>query len=412
LVVKDTGADFTLMGQMVILALIQLGGLGIVVFGVVFSLLLGQALSLRESVAVQDLLSTNTLNRIGNMIGFIFTFTLVVEVLGTFGLMSLWRSDPQWTGTVQDQWFYSLFHAISAFCNAGFGLYGDSLERFDGRWEVYGVIAPLIILGGMGFSVLYNLCNVIVDRIKRTLAWICSSQARLMMRPPKPVSLQSKIVVSVSVFLILAGTVLLYTLDRWSDGGRAGSCASWPAAFFQSISARTAGFNTIAIHEMTGSGQLVLMVLMFLGGSPGSTAGGIKTVTLAVIVMAIVTTLRKRGEVEMFHRSVGTAVVGRAVTVTGLFVGVLLLATFLLSITERGHTADVTLDAILFETTSALGTVGLTTGITPNLTALGKCIIIFVMLIGRLGPLTLLAALTFDIKAARYSYPAEPVMVG
>lgn len=412
LVVKDTGTDFSFMGQLVILTLIQLGGLGIVVFGAVFSLLLGQALSLRESVAMQDLLNTNTLTRIGNMIGFIFGFTLIVEILGTVGLMTLWRSDPNWTGAEPEQWFYCIFHAISAFCNAGFGLYGDSLERFGGSWQVYAVIVPLIVLGGMGFGVLYNLCNVCANRIKRACVWLFSMQARLAMRPPKPVSLQAKIVVSVSVLLIVGGTVSLYVLERWSGGPEVGSCASWRAAFFQSVTARTAGFNTIAINEMTPAGRLVLMGLMFLGGSPGSTAGGIKTVTLAVIVMAIVTTLRRRSEVEIFRRAVDIAVVGRAITVMGLFIVVLVGASFLLTFTERGHADQVTLWDILFETTSALGTVGLTTGITPILTGLGKCIIIVVMLVGRLGPLTLLAALTFDLKAARFNYPREPLVVG
>ena len=162
---------------------------------------------------------------------------------------------------------------------------------------------------------------------------------------------------------------------------------------------------------MTAPSKLTLILLMFIGGSPGSTAGGIKTVTLAVIVMTVITTLRKRSEVELFRRSIRTVVVGRATTVALLFVLVLFLAIFALSLTESGNPA-ISLSAIAFESTSALGTVGLSTGITPLLTTTGKWIIMIVMLIGRLGPLTLLAALTFDLKPVRYNYPQEAIIVG
>jgi trk system potassium uptake protein TrkH len=184
-------------------------------------------------------------------------------------------------------------------------------------------------------------------------------------------------------------------------------------ALFQSITARTAGFNTLNISAMSPSSRFVLILLMFIGGSPGSTAGGIKTVTLAVIVLTVIAALRKREEVEMFRRSIRIVVVGRAITVTLLFAAVLFGATLSLSITES-H-SGLSMSDIMFETGSALGTVGLTTLTTEqsaSLTDAGKLIIIAVMLIGRLGPLTLLAALTFNLKPARYNYPDEAVIVG
>jgi trk system potassium uptake protein TrkH len=181
---------------------------------------------------------------------------------------------------------------------------------------------------------------------------------------------------------------------------------------FQSVTARTAGFNTVDIAAMTPSSKIVLMLLMFIGGSPGSAAGGIKTVTLAVIVMTVVATLRKRGEVEMFRRSVRLVVVGRAITVALLFLVVLFATTLALSVTEGPLSKGFTMLDIMFESGSALGTVGLSTGVTPTLTTAGKIIIIIVMLIGRLGPLTLLAALTFNLKPIRYNYPDEAVIVG
>ena len=159
LIVKDTGQDFSLMGQVVILSLIQLGGLGIVVFGAVFALLLGQAFSLRESVAMQDLLSARTLSRIGNMIAFIFIGTIFIEAIGTISLFGMWDDVPSWSGRY-DQWFCSVFHSISAFCNAGFSLFNKSFINYNRNWQVYGVVCPLIILGGLGFSVLYDLVNI------------------------------------------------------------------------------------------------------------------------------------------------------------------------------------------------------------------------------------------------------------
>jgi trk system potassium uptake protein TrkH len=326
-------------------------------------------------------------------------------------LLPIWDHDPQWTGkVVQQRWFYSIFHAISAFCNAGFGLYSDSLERFDQRPGVYLVIAPLIVLGGLGFSVLYNLFDVLADRIKRSWIWLTFKHARLTMAPPKRVALQTKLVLSMSLILILVGTIGIYIFDALTGPPGRLTHAGWGAAFFQSVSARTAGFNTVSIADLAPTARLWLIVLMFIGGSPGSAAGGIKTVTLAVIVMALMTTLRKRSEVEVFRRSISNAVVGRALTVILLFMAAAFVGTLLLSLTERS--AQVPLSDLLFEVTSALATVGLSTGITPALTVAGKFIIIALMLIGRLGPLTLLAALTFDMKPARYNFPREPVMVG
>lgn len=409
LVVKNTGTDFSLMGQVVILSLIQLGGLGIVVFGAVFALLLGQALSVREQVAMQDLLSARTLGRIGNMISFIFFGTLLIEGLGVLGLRGMWQQAP---GAVADiePWFCSIFHSISAFCNAGFSLFGSSFIEYNRSWPVYVVICPLIILGGLGFGVLYDLANISADRVKRFFKRLFSKRYRFSMEAPKRMQLQSKIVLSASAFLTVVGMLLIMLFERYSVGGDFSHNPGFRGAFFQSVTARTAGFNTVDTSAMSASSKLILIVLMFIGGSPGSTAGGIKTVTLVVVIMTAVAALRKRGEVELFSRSIRVTVVGRAITVTLLFIAVLLTATFSLSITEASN--GFGLMDIGFETASALGTVGLTTGITPGLTVAGKLIIIAVMLIGRLGPLTLLAALTFNIKPARYNYPAEAIIVG
>ena len=409
LIVKDTGKDFSLMGQAVILALIQLGGLGIVVFGAVFALLLGQAFSVRESVAMQDLLSARTLSRLGNMIAFIFLGTLFFELLGTVGLYRMWSNSPAWVGSSHEQWFFSLFHSISAFCNAGFSLFDTSFIRYNTSWQIYSVICPLIILGGLGFGVLYDLFGISLDKIKRFFKKSFSKTARLSMETPVKMRLQTKVVLCVSSALIIFGALALMLFEHYTGEGSSKS-GGFLSALFQSVTARTAGFNTVDISKMSVPSRFIIMLLMFIGGSPGSTAGGIKTATFAVVLMTAIAALRKRNEVEMFKRSVRIVVVGRAITVTLLFVFVLFTATLALSITENGNGFDMS--QISFEAASALGTVGLTTGITGSLTTAGKWIIIFTMLIGRLGPLTLLAALTFNLKPAKYNYAEEAIIVG
>jgi trk system potassium uptake protein TrkH len=421
LIVKNTGRDFSFMGKVIILSLIQLGGLGIVMFGAVFALLLGQALSLRESVAMQDLLSARTLSRIGNMIAFIFVGTILIEAVGAVSIFGMWGDR---VANVQQQWFCSIFHSVSAFCNAGFSLFEDSFRGYNKRLEVYMVICPLIILGGLGFGVLYDLVFIAADKIKRFFKRRFNKQYRFSMEAPKRMRLQTKIVLSVSALLIVLGMLAILIFERYTIPASAAitetsaspELAPVPpsvgilGALFQSITARTAGFNTIDISALSASSKFILIVLMFIGGSPGSTAGGIKTVTLAVVIMTVIAALRKRQEVEMFKRSVRIAVVGRAITVTLLFVAVLFGATLALSITENAN--GFTMSDMMFEAGSALGTVGLSTGITPSLTTAGKLIIIVVIFVGRLGPLTLLAALTFNLKPVRYNYPEEAIVVG
>ena len=407
LIVKNTGQDFSLMGKLIILSLIQLGGLGIVVFGAVFALLLGQALSLRESVAMQDLLSARTLSRIGNIIAFIFVGTILIEAVGAVSVFGMWGDRVD---NIQQQWFYSIFHSISAFCNAGFSLFEDSFRGYNKMPQVYVVICPLIILGGLGFGVLYDLVNVAADKIKRFLKRRFNKRYRFSMEAPRRIRLQTKIVLSVSALLIILGMLAILLFERYASGTGSAGNTSVLGALFQSVTARTAGFNTVNVKELSASSKFVLILLMFIGGSPGSTAGGIKTVTLAVVIMTVIAALRKRQEVEMFKRSVRIVVVGRAITVTLLFVAVLFGATLALSITENAN--GFTMSDMMFEAGSALGTVGLTTGITPSLTTAGKVIIIVVIFVGRLGPLTLLAALTFNLKPVRYNYPDEAIIVG
>jgi trk system potassium uptake protein TrkH len=408
LIVRDTGADFTRMGQIVILTLIQLGGLGIVIFGGVLALLLGQSLNVKEAVAMQDLINAQTLNRIGAMIAFIFIATVLIEAVGAILLYPMWTRVPGTVATPDQQWFFSIFHSISAFCNAGFSLNTRSLMDFHGAWGVYLAICPLIVLGGLGFSVLYNLIGVMMARIRRLIKRHSCPQQFFQMGFSTRLQLQTKIVLTSTALLILGGTGLLMLFEHFSPDPQADG--RFLSALFQSITARTAGFNTVPIEHLSAASKLTLIVLMYIGGSPGSPAGGIKTVTFVIVLMAVYATLRKRREVELFKRSVRLVVVGRAIAVAVLFMFILLAAILGLCVTERYSHWEVV--DLAFEATSAIGTVGLSTGVTPTLTTAGKWIIIITMLVGRLGPLTLLAALMFNVKPAGYDYPSEPIMVG
>lgn len=412
LAVKNTGQDFSLMGQVVILALMQLGGLGIVVFGAVLALLLRQAFSVRESVAMQDLLSSGTISHIGQMIAFVFTATVLIEALGATTLYGMWDNVAGWSAGDQQRWFWSIFHSISAFCNCGLGLLGDSLMRYSRCWQVYLVICPLIVLGGLGFSVLVDLASIVADRTKRLCRKYTVRQYLFSVESPKKMRLQTKIVLVTTAGLIVGG-MLAILLFEFTSGRTPDGSSPKPdvlGALFQSVTARTAGFNTVDIAGLSEASKFVLILLMFVGGSPGSTAGGIKTVTLAVIVMTVIAALRRRSAVEIFRRSIRISIVGRALTVALLYTLVLFIGGLALSATESA--GGFSLLDIAFEATSALGTVGLSTGVTPYLTTAGKLIIISMMLIGRLGPLTLMAALTFNLKPVRYNYPEEAVIVG
>lgn len=406
LAINDIGREFTVVGQTIILSLIQIGGLGIVIFGAVFALLFGQSLGVRQATAMQDLLSAQTVNKIANMIAFIFIATISIEFWGAACLYNMWDSAFPMPDYIKSKWFCSIFHSVSAFCNAGFGLFSKNLVEYSFNWRVYGIICPLIILGGLGFGVLHNLFDIMADRTSRIFRNIIPFAKKPAAHLPKKMQLQTRIVLFVTSLLLIFGTVFLLIIQNNTGDNK----IDLGDAFFQSVSARTAGFNTIDINALSEPAKIMLIILMFIGGSPGSTAGGIKTVTLAIIVMAVYATIRKRTDVEIFNRSIPLVAVGKAFTVLSLFTVVLFTSGFLLTITERHN--NFATSAIFFETASALGTVGLSCGITPGLTTAGKLIIIITMLIGRLGALTLLATLTLNLKPARFNYPTEPVVVG
>ena len=419
LVVRDTATDFSVMGQTIIGLFIQLGGLGIVIFGSVLAMLFGSRLSLRENVTLSGMLNDLPLRRIKTFVCFVVVGTLLVELLGVLAMMLMWDGDLNF----KQRLGHSLFHSVSAFCNAGFTLQSDSLvgDRYGAIAHL--VILPLLVIGGIGFPVLDNIWRTVWHRWKQPDPFgigvaVDFSRQRL--------NLHSKIVITTTAALYLYGVIGIVAaqlkpyLNEMFQQGQTANRQSLPPldvsriggvladASFMSLTARTAGFNTVLIQEVEPAGRFVLMTLMIVGGSPGGTAGGIKTTTLALLLFGIVAMVRRRRQAEVFNRRLNDRLVLRAATIGGCFIGLICVAIFLLSLSEPAPFGD-----LVFEAVSAASTTGLSTGITGELTDFGKVVIIATMFLGRVGPLALLSALLFGIRPSRpYVYPHEEVTMG
>lgn len=438
LVVVDTGAQFTLFGQAVILGLIQLGGLGIMIFGTMLAILAGRALTIRSSEALSEMLASDERGNMARMVKFVVSSTFIIELIGAIFLYTLFSrpdvlDDFGHKLTVGGAVWHSVFHSISAFCNAGFALYGQNLmQGTDGswtvplreHWQVLGVIAPLIIMGGLGFPVLGNLMEVARDRFgRRHQKAVCLKE-----NPKKNIYLHTKIVLVTSAVMIVLGAVCFSIVETGvvkpkypdlmhSPSGRDLSSGEWASmsglqrmreSFFQSVTARTAGFNTMDMSSLSTAGKLWMCGLMTVGGSPASTAGGMKTITVALLFISAWCILIQRNSVEVFGRTIADELFRRAATLALLYIFMLMVVTFLLCMAMPG---EQFID-LLFEACSACGTVGLSTGVTARLTVFSKIVIILGMFIGRIGPLTLIIALGAHVKKANYSYPVENVIIG
>lgn len=385
LVVLDTGSDFTIMGQVIILLLIQVGGIGFMAYGVIIALLLGKKIGLKQRVFIQASTKSTTIQGLVKLVLSIVVITLSFEAAGALVLWFRWMPE---LGAGESA-YYAIFHAVSSFNNAGFSLWPDSLVRYVGDPVVNIVISLLFIVGGIGFI-------VIVDIVKK--------------RRWSLFALHTKIVLLISALLIVGGFILILVLELLNPavfGGLSWSEKLW-AAYFQSVTTRTAGFNSVDLGGLLTATQFLMVFLMFVGASSGSTGGGIKTNTLMILLVAMYTSIRGRSQVHIFKRKISHDVVISALSVILMSLGLVLLVSFLLTVTEGGKEF---ID-LLFEATSAFGTVGLSVGITPDLTPIGKLIIIFTMFAGRLGPLTLAYALARNRKTSKIGYPEEKILVG
>jgi len=392
LIVKDTGADFTLFGQFVILVLIQLGGLGLMTFSVAIVMALGRSLSKSREVVMRDMLDQDSVQDMVQLLRFIALTTLVVEAVGA---VLLYLSLSAHVGHSWGTAYSAVFHSVSAFCNAGFSLYSTSFEAFHGQLGVNAVICGLIIVGGLGFPVLRDLALV-------------GARRRLGAGRPPCLRTQTKVVLTTSVVLLAVGAAVFHVTEAGGTLDGMGPGRRLLVSFFQSVTARTAGFNTVNIGSVGPAALVLIMFLMFIGASPGSTGGGVKTTTVAVLWQAMWAGFRSRGQTECFRRTVPAETVRRAVGLVVLSVLVICIWLIALLSTE----AALDFEDVVFEVFSAFGTVGLSTGVTSKLTEAGRVLVTALMFIGRLGPLTLAFSLLGERRPAAYAYPEERIMVG
>ncbi|QQE12428.1 hypothetical protein JD969_02845 [Planctomycetota bacterium] len=423
LAVKNTAIDFTPFGQTIIVIFIQLGGLGIIIFASMFALMLGRSLSLKENVSLSQMLSDQPMHKITSFVRFIVITTIAFETIGAFLLLPMWGPSPDSFGeplTFLQRLGMSYFHSISAFCNAGFDITGDSFFYYRFNPGIFLVIIPLIILGGLGFPVLGNLYAMARYRYRDRK----NNPTRFTNLPPvdltpRRLSLHSKIVLTTTVSLLVIGALAITisevvpylsmtpkAVDEPFSMMRLGRILA--DASFMSVSSRTAGFYSVPTETLHTPSQLTLIALMIVGGSPGSTAGGVKTTIIALLFLSIIANMRQRPDVEAYKRTIAKTAIQKAGTIFFCYMGLIITATYLLTLTEPFPFID-----ILFEVVSAATTTGLSLGITQELSPFAKIVIIAVMFLGRVGPLALLTALVFSHKhKLSYKYPHEEVVLG
>ena len=398
LVVVDTSSYWSRTGQAIILALIQVGGLGVMTFGAFFALGQRRGFLVRESVFMGQLLEADDLRAVRRLIGSILKFTVSSELIGAVLIAT---AAPG--GSPAERAWFGAFHSISAFCNAGFGLLPKNLEGFGGRWQVWGVVAPLIVIGGLGFEVLRNSTQVALWPLVRRWRGPAPDQS-----PPRWTA-TSRLVTFTTLALLAAGTIAFFVLERKDTLAGKPLGERLAESWFQSVTFRTAGFNTVNFEKLAPATKLIGIVLMFIGASPGSTGGGVKTVAFALVLLLSAATIRGRERVEVAGRTIPEGLVRRAAVVIALALAILLTSTLLLVMFERR--ADLFLDH-LFEAASALGTVGLSSVNSATLQPASQLVLVATMFAGRIGPLTLLVALARRRPDAKYEYPAERVMLG
>lgn len=384
LVTVDTGTNWSLFGHIVILLMIQIGGLGIMAFTTLFALILGSKIHLKQRLIMQQAVNVSSLGGVVKVTRYLLFFTLTCETLGAIILTLHWWPEM---GLGKAAWF-GMFHSVSAFNNAGIDLFGyfRSITAYTGDITVNLVISSLIILGGLGFYVSYELFTY---------------------RRQRKLSLHSKTVLLTTVILIVGGTLVLLAIE-WNHALKdMPYLTRFLAAYFQAVTPRTAGFNSIDISTLHLASKFFIVLLMFIGASPGSTGGGIKTSTLAIVCSAMWSQIRGRKDCEIIGRRLEPEDVMQAMTIITVYGGVMFLSSFLLSLTHPGDLMEV-----VFEVGSALGTVGLSLGLTTQLTLWGKIIIITTMFLGRVGPVTLGFALAYQKKSSDYRYPKGKIMLG
>lgn len=387
LVVVDTREYFSFFGKLVILVLLQFGGLGFMTFSTLIILLVGRSISLTDKFRIENEFTSGNYRNITDLIKKIFFMTIAFETIGAILLFFQFPHLP-----LRERLFSSIFHSISAFCNAGFSIFSNSFESYQSHVGINLTLMVLIFAGGIGFLVLSEMF----------------SKARGKIRKKSRLSLHSKLVVITSLLLIAIGFGLILFEELINNSNTLPLKDKILTSLFQSITARTAGFNTLKINLYASASVFILLVLMFIGASPGSTGGGVKTSSLGMVFAYLRSRIRSRENIDLFYRNIPARTIEKSFLVIFLALALVCLAFGLLLSFER----DFKPIELLFETISAFGTVGLSMGITSELSPASKMVIIITMFIGRIGPLTVLVALSRKESKADYQYPEENIMIG
>jgi trk system potassium uptake protein TrkH len=384
--VIDIGTSFSYFGHIIILILIQIGGLGIMAFSVLFGSIMRQKFSSVARSEFQDSYNTYNLSETIDAIKFIFKLTFIVELIGAISLFSIWHSD---FASYQEAAFYSIFHSISAFCNSGFSLFSTNVVSYQTHLGIISSLSLLIFIGGLGFPVLYNLTQYI--RLRNKGGYL---------------KLHTKLALSVTFLLLIIGTIFIYFSEASTGLSSFSQGEKVMIAFFQSISARTAGFNSIDISTFRMPTLVFMMILMMIGASPGSTGGGLKTTTFGVMMLSFWHTLKLSRKVVIYGRTIEWDSIHKTFAILMLALSILFVFLITLLWIEPFSFME-----ILFETVSALGTVGFSLGITAKLSSSGKGLIMLLMFIGRLGALTIAYALSKQKSTSNYQYPKERIII-
>ncbi len=396
LIVVDTATAFSIGGKVVILFLIQIGGLGIMILTFFTIFVLRRSVSLENKLLISYMLSERDMTQLRAMVLKIIGITLGIEAFGTVLLFIGFSRIYGYGGTAL---LDSVFHSVSAFCNAGFALFSESLVGFVSSPLISGTIAALIIVGGLSFVVLIDLGRNLSDRLQSAISGTRRKVHKL--------SLNTRVVLVMTTLLIVGGTLIIYGTEHSNSLKDYPLATQYFAAFFQSVTLRTAGFNTIPFGSLRNVTYLVMIGFMFIGGASGSTAGGIKVGTVAVIYSFLSAFFRNRKTPILFRQSISNVQILRSFTILLFGIVVVGLATILLSASEHDSTMK-----ILFEATSAFGTVGLSTGITGTLSMFGRVLISLLMFTGRIGPLTVIAAASRDSSPGNVEFPGGEISIG
>lgn len=389
LVIHDTASYWSMQGQLIIMVLIQIGGMGVITAASAIAILSGRKIGLMQRSTMQESISATQVGGIVRLTGFILRAMLAIELLGAICMAPVFCEE---FGMKKGVW-YAVFHSVSAFCNAGFDLMGmnqpfSSLTGFNGNTTINLAIMALIVIGGIGF-----------------LTWDDIWHHRLHFHKYR---LQSKVILTVTILLILLPALYFYFYEfgraEWTDLSEKERIL---ASAFQSVTPRTAGFNTVDLNCMSEPSQLIMILLMLIGGSPGSTAGGFKTTTLAVLLLTSFAVFFRKEDVQCFGRRIPSETVKNAATILFLYMSLFLLGGVVISCVDQ-----VPLMGALFETSSAIGTVGLSLGLTPQLSLFSHMILILLMFWGRVGGLTLIFAVVSGHRFTKSKLPQEKITIG